>query len=143
MIAFFDTSAFVPLMLEEPGTPSARALWKRTTRPIGSVLLYPEAKAAIGRAHRTGRIDDDDRAAAYRHLERLVARVELIDVDRNLAARAVALAEVAPLKGADAVQLATAEAAAGPDVTLVAADAQLCAAARHLGLAVAEIRPGA
>ncbi len=142
MIAFFDTSAFVPLVLEEPGTPHARALWNRMSRAIGSVLLHPEAKAAIGRAHRTGRIDSDGRTAAYEKLEHLVAQLELLTIDRHLAARAAALTVAAPLRGPDAVHLAAAEAAASPNVTLVAGDAQLCDAARRLGLAVAQLRPG-
>lgn len=52
MIAYFDSSAFVPLILDEPSSEYARRLWLQVDRVASTRLLYVESRAALARAHR-------------------------------------------------------------------------------------------
>ena len=64
MIAYFDTSALVPLFLDEPLTSAAWQLWDEAERSVSSLLVRVEARAALARAVRTGRLEVDDLARA-------------------------------------------------------------------------------
>lgn len=46
MIAYFDTSAVVPLLVQEPATEQCSRLWDEATRVLTVRLTYPEARAA-------------------------------------------------------------------------------------------------
>lgn len=52
MIAYFDTSAFVPLVIDEPSSPTAQRLWDIADRVVSVRLLYPETRAALAMARR-------------------------------------------------------------------------------------------
>jgi uncharacterized protein len=142
LIAYFDTSAFVKLIVEEAGSEEAVRIWEHASRVASSVLLYPEARAALAAARRDRRLGATGLAAAVATFEDVWGGVERVLVSVRLATRAGALAEEHALRRSDAVHLASAELVAGDDVVLVAADARLCAAGRRLGLAVATIPLG-
>src|SRR5437870_1138678 len=55
VIAYFDTSAVVPLLVQEPATSRAIALWEGADRVAAVRLVYPEARAALAQAHRLDR----------------------------------------------------------------------------------------
>ena len=57
MIAYFDTSTVIPLIIDEPSTPRCNQVWNEASRVLSVRLLYPEARAALARAHRMGRVD--------------------------------------------------------------------------------------
>jgi len=55
VIAYFDTSAVVPLLVDEPGSSTAATLWDRADRVVSVRLVYAEARAASDkRAAETG-----------------------------------------------------------------------------------------
>lgn len=139
MIAYFDTSAAVKLVIDEPGSHEAARIWSGARRVVSSVLMYPEARAALKRARRERRLGDAAFRLAIAGFERLWGYVERVRVDAGLAVRAGALAHEHDLRGYDAVHLAAAEAVAAADVVFVGADIDLCAAAGRLGLAVAHL----
>jgi predicted nucleic acid-binding protein len=56
MTAYFDASAFLKLIIVEPGSAEARNVWRSAHRRLSSLLLYTEARAGIARAHRMHRI---------------------------------------------------------------------------------------
>jgi predicted nucleic acid-binding protein len=56
VIAYFDTSAVVPLLVVEAGSPRAAALWDGADRVVSARLVYPEGRAALAQAHRLGRL---------------------------------------------------------------------------------------
>ena len=56
MIAYFDTSAVVPLLIAEPGSARATSLWDGADRVVSVRLLYPETRAALAQAERLGRL---------------------------------------------------------------------------------------
>ena len=52
MILYLDTSAFVKLVVDEPGAAEAREWFAETRRAASSVITYPEAAAALSRRDR-------------------------------------------------------------------------------------------
>jgi uncharacterized protein len=138
MTAYFDTSAAVKLVVDEPGTEIAVRLWEGAQRVVSSVLLYPEARAALKRVRRERRLADDGLRDAIVEFERIWQRIERVGVSVDLATRAGALAHSHDLRGYDAIHLASAE-VTDTDLVFVAADSDLCAAATRLGLAVARL----
>lgn len=56
MNLYFDTSAIIPLLIQEPNTEAATLLWDRAAVPVSTRLLYPEARAAMARARRMERL---------------------------------------------------------------------------------------
>jgi len=139
VICYFDSSAFVKLLVPERGSDAAIDLWTGAERLVSSILLYPEGRAALARASRAGRVRRGGRLRARQQLETLWGDVETVNLNPILADRAGDLAELHALRGFDAVHLATAEAVADRPLAFVAADQGLCAAARGIGLSVAEI----
>ncbi|MFO7572809.1 MAG: type II toxin-antitoxin system VapC family toxin, partial [Gaiellaceae bacterium] len=105
MIAYFDASAFVKLIVAEPGTPDAQDLFETATVIQSSWLLVPESSAALARAAREGRLSPSGAVRAWDVLRGLVAQVEALDLDEAVAERAGELAAKLGLRGADAVHL--------------------------------------
>jgi hypothetical protein len=139
LTAYFDTSAAVKLVVEERGSSDAARLWDASTRAISSIVLYPEARAALKRAHRERRLTTPGLGIAIDEIGRVWDHLERVGLSTALAIRAGELAHAYDLRGYDAVHLAAAEAVASPDMVFVAADRELCAAAARLGLATARI----
>jgi predicted nucleic acid-binding protein len=136
---YFDTSAFVKLLVPEPGSSHVASLWLRADRRVSSLLLYPEARAAIHRAQRLGRVGGRGVSRAVRRLEALWEGLYVIGVTEELARRAGALAQTHGLRAYDAVHLASVTSAADDEVVLVAADGDLLAAASTIGLVTAPV----
>lgn len=141
MIAYFDTSSVVPLIVEEPSTQLCNRAWNESTRVVCARLLYPEARAALARAERMGRLGRSQLRDAVAELDSIVAQVDHIELTAALAQQAGELAEAHGLRGYDAVHLAAAAAVHDGDLVLVTGDSSLAAAARALGLAVLDTQP--
>jgi predicted nucleic acid-binding protein len=139
VIAYFDTSAFVKLVVFEAGSAEVGRIWDLASRSASSILLYPEGRAALTTARRDRRLSQAALHVAVEDFESFWAGVERVLVSVPLATRAGALADEHGLRGYDAVHLASAETIAAEDIVFVAADGPLCTAAGHLGLAVAPI----
>ncbi|MFZ4812525.1 MAG: type II toxin-antitoxin system VapC family toxin [Ilumatobacteraceae bacterium] len=137
MIAYFDTSAIVPLIIEEATSPTCRRLWNDATRVASSRLLYPETRAALARAERLGRLTTRQLATAVGELESLIEQIDVIEVSPDIAHAAGELAQRFGLRGYDAVHLAAALAMNDDDVVLVTGDHDLASAAKAAGMATA------
>lgn len=127
------------LLVPERGSLEVAAVWNAATRILSSQLLYPETRAAVACALRTGRLDQERMPIARARVEQLWREVDRIGVTERLARRAGDLADRLGLRAYDAVHLASLEAIADPDVILVSADADLNSAARARGLTVARL----
>jgi predicted nucleic acid-binding protein len=138
MIHYFDTSAFVALLIDEAGTSRARHLWRDAERLASSRLLYVEASAALAQAWRLGRLDQDQLAGALVELERLDSQVGVVRVGDSSARRAAAIAVDLGLRGYDAVHCASAEQLLPDGVVMVSGDAKLLDASAKLGMATAD-----
>lgn len=139
MIAYFDTSAVVPLLVAEPGSVRAAKLWNGADRAVGIRLLYPEGRAALAQARRLGRLTVRQLRTAVRELEARYEELDLVELDDSLARRAAQLAELHGLGGYDAVHLAAADRLRDPDLVVVAGDRPLLAAATTEGIATASV----
>lgn len=135
MTTYFDTSAIVKLVIDEPGSDDAAALWFGSAPPLTGLLAYPEARAAAAAAMRAGRLSRRAHAAAVTMTGTLIDQAVLVGVDDRLATHAGDLAERHHLRGYDAVHLACAL-AAGADL-LVTWDRELAGAALACGCAIA------
>lgn len=138
MIVYFDTSAIIPLIIDEPGSQTCERFWNDATQAVSSRLLYVEARAALASAQRLGRLSLDDLAASVESLHEILAETATVEVSENLVQTAGRLAEQEGLRGYDAVHLAAAQAVADADTVLLSGDRELLAAASRRGLAVAQ-----
>lgn len=135
MILFADTSALIKLYIEEAGSV-AMAERARGVRIALSELAYAEVYSTFARRRREDLLTDrehDELAARFEHdWEGVIA----VSVRPALAGRVPRLVREHPLRGADAVHLASALALreAGLEVTFAVADARLAQAAAHEGL---------
>jgi predicted nucleic acid-binding protein len=134
VITYFDTSALLPIVIEEPASDRASDLWIRSTQVISSLLVVPEARAGLGKAHRSGRITVRALARTRTALEHVIGQLDLTEVDAGLAHRAGDLAEAHGLRGYDAMHLASAEAINHEDFVFVCGDRRLTEAAALLGI---------
>ena len=137
MIAYFDTSAVVPLLVQEPTTDHCTRLWDEATRIVIGRLVYPEACAALARAVRMGRLTSAQMTAATVELDDVIEQVDFIEITAELAHAAGQLAQQHGLRGYDAVHLAAGLSIADDDVVFVTGDTGLADAARASGLATA------
>jgi uncharacterized protein len=106
-------------------------------RIISSRLIVPETSAALGRATRAGRLGIASATRVRDHARRLLDQVVAVDVDVVVVERAWNLATLFPLRGYDAVHLASFERVEAGELILVASDGDLVRAARTIGHAVA------
>jgi uncharacterized protein len=139
VIAYFDTSAVVPLLVVEPGSARAVALWDGADRAVSARLVYPEGRAALAQAHRLGRLTAHRLRAAVTEFDSRYEEFDLVEIDDALARHAGQLAEAHGLRGYDAVHLAAADRVSDPDVVVVAGDEALLTAATAEGMTIAAV----
>ncbi|MEY2430362.1 MAG: uncharacterized protein QOC92_87 [Acidimicrobiaceae bacterium] len=139
MIAYFDTSAVVPLLVVEVGTTRAAQLWTGADRVVSARLVYPEGRAALAQAHRLGRLTTRQLRSAVEDLDVRYGELDLVEIDDELARRAGQLAETHSLRGYDAVHLAAADRVRDSELVVIAGDGALLAAATAEGMTIATI----
>jgi len=139
VIAYFDTSAIVPLVIAESGTRAAGDIWDSADRLVSVRLAHVEARAALAQAARLRRISPQHLRSSVRELGDLFAQVDLIEADEDLIHEAGDLAEAQELRAYDAVHLAGIRRVADDDLVVVAGDRALLTAAEALGIAIAMI----
>jgi predicted nucleic acid-binding protein len=135
-LAFWDSSALLKLLFEEPGTDLAVGLWDESAGVVASRLSVPEVSAAIAAAERGGRIDGARARVARAERLRYLAALDVVEVSADLAANAAALAVRHALSGADAVHLATALTLRHDELVVATWDGRLATAAAAEGLSV-------
>jgi uncharacterized protein len=137
VIAYFDTSSIVPLLIEEAGSETAERLWDEADRLVSIRLVYAEGHAALAQASRGRRLDRPQLRRAVADLLSLYGQLDLVEVTDALVRRAGPLAEQYALRGYDALHLAAAEVVKDNELVFVSGDAILCQAADDLGIQVA------
>jgi uncharacterized protein len=63
-IVYFDSSAFVKLVVEEDGSEVAATLWDGCDAAVSSRLAYPEVRAALAAAGCAHRLDPAEQRRA-------------------------------------------------------------------------------
>lgn len=142
-IVYFDSSAFVKLVIEEEGSDVAGALWDGCDAAVSSRLAYPEVRSALAAAVRADRLDVDGERRAVAAWEDFWAATRPVELSETLTRHAGRLAGERSLRGADAVHLASAL-AIGSEIVLAAWDRRLRDGAQAAGVRVApgpETRP--
>jgi uncharacterized protein len=138
-VRFWDSSAIVPTLVDEPTSAKLRDLAQDEEAIIvwwGSVV---ECASAIGRRERTGSLDPAGAAEALETLEQQCAAWSELPPTESLRDDARRIVRVHDLRAADALQLAAARAASDdhpetlPFVTL---DERLALAASREGFPV-------
>jgi predicted nucleic acid-binding protein len=133
--AFWDSSAIVPLCLEQPSTPAARAL----TAQFGLVVWWAaavEVRSAIARLMRMRQISSRGQVQAILLLDQLRTDWREIRPMDHVRERAEQLLDRSPLHAADALQLAASWiwCQGHPrNRRFISGDVQLLDAARKLG----------
>ena len=107
MIAYFDTSALVKRYATEQGTEQIAALWAETQCHAVSRLAYPEMLAALHRKEREQPSELSKLSEARSRFLRDWDTLLIVEVSSDLDPWIRRLLESYPLKGADAVQLAS------------------------------------
>jgi len=141
MTTYADGSAILRRSREQPGSDLAGVVWGRAAVVASSAIAFPEARAALARAHRDGELDGHELHEAACALERVFAEVTVIPVDVELAIAAGGLAEHHGLDTAGALHLATALALDAPRVVVATWSTELASAAADRGLAVVPRQP--
>ncbi len=104
---FWDTSAIVPLLAQEPVTAAAARLYAEQAAIVWWATVV-ECGSAIARMEREGRLTGGQAATSFARLDALRAswvEIEAGDEVRDVARR---MLRVHPLRAADALQLAAA-----------------------------------
>ncbi|MEO8480256.1 MAG: type II toxin-antitoxin system VapC family toxin [Gemmatimonadota bacterium] len=103
---FWDSSALVPLCLQQPRSQPARALFAEDAEMVvwwGSAI---ECSSAVARLHREGLLTDGEEQAARDLLDLLRRSWYEILPGEGVREQAFRLLRVHPLRAADALQLA-------------------------------------
>jgi len=140
-VKFWDASAIVPLLINEPATKALQTLAGKDAAMLVWWATEVECAAAIARLERDGALDDSAASAAFGRLQQLAAAWHEVDPGDAIREAAVRFLRVHPLRSADALQLAAAFVAAErrpSTLELVTLDDRLAVAARKEGFMLVE-----
>lgn len=140
MIAYFDTSALVPMLLNEASRDRCHEVWDQVDIPCSTRLLYVEAASAVHRAGRDGRISEFEQRRALQLLAELWGDMHVIELDEDLMVLGAAAAGAEGLRGYDAVHCAAGLfVGVGEEAIAVSGDRRLLDAWSNNGAAVIDI----
>jgi uncharacterized protein len=141
-LVYFDSSAFVKLVVDEAGSDLVADLWDGCDGALSSRLAYPEVRAALAAAGRTHDLDEDDVASAEETWEEYWSTTRPVELTTQVERHAGHLARLHALRGAHAVHLASALAIGDSELILAVWDRRLHAGAQaaHLRVAPLELK---
>ena len=108
MILYLDTSALVKLYIEEAGSQEVKAMAKRARIVSSSRVAYVEARAGIARKHREGELSKEEYAQLIKDLKQDWDNYFIVEVSESVAKLGGELTGKHPLRGFDAIHLASA-----------------------------------
>jgi predicted nucleic acid-binding protein len=135
-LAYFDSSAFVKLLVEEEGSELAASVWDGCDAALSSRLAYPEVRAALAAAARNHDLDDDDLELAEQAWAGYWAATRPVELTSTVEQSAGQLARDYALQAADAVHLASALAIGDAELVVAVWDGRLHDGARAANLRV-------
>ena len=134
---YLDTSALIKRFVSERGSEAVHALMSRGDPVATAKIGYAEVHAGFARKRRERRLSESDYALACLQFERDWAATIRVDLRDDILFLVRDLIRRHPLRGFDAVHLASAVFLGrqlGEEVTFFAADARLLRAAAREGL---------
>ena len=108
MILYLDTSALVKLYIEEQGSPEVRAMVKKARIVSTSRVAYVEARAGIARKYRGGELSQEEHVQVIKDLKQDWDNYFIVEVSESMAKLGGELTSRHPLRGFDAIHLASA-----------------------------------
>jgi predicted nucleic acid-binding protein len=138
-VKFWDSSAVVPLLVDEPFSSKAEQLLADDSDIVVWWGSPVECASAVARRERANAIDAAEAARAVSKLSRLADGWLQVSPGENLRDQAVRLVQVHDLRAADALQLSAGLAAAEHrprTLDFVTLDGRLALAARREGFSV-------
>lgn len=139
-LAFWDTSALVPLCVQQQPSSLVRRMLEEHEMAVWWATPV-EMRSAFERLRRMGSLTEKEQTAAGARLEMLRCGWRELQPTEALREHAERFLMTYPLRAADALQLAAAWTwcSANPEgYTFISRDAQLVAAARRLGFEIAQ-----
>lgn len=136
---FWDSSAIVPLVVNDAATPGVSALFRQDPGQIVWCLTEVEIHSALARRDRDGSLEKENGATARESLVELARSWEEVVVLDAVRSRAIRLLRAHPLRAADALQLAAALVVSEErpeSLSFVSLDDRLSDAARKEGFPV-------
>lgn len=140
---FWDTSAIVPLLADEPFSEAVFRAFEQDPEVVAWWGTEVECVSAITRRERDGDLDVPSVAGALDRLDKLSSVWTEVEPGQSARKIAIRLLRVHPLRAADALHLAAAIVAAEDQPTrlpFVTLDDRLAQAAEREGFAI--VRPG-
>lgn len=128
MLLYLDTSALLPLVIQEPGTPVCQRVWRAATDVVSSALIEVEAMAALAQARRMDRLTASGFRRARSATATLLRHITTLAVTHEVISSAAELAHGHRLRAYDAVHLASSLAIRSDDVVAATGDRALLAA---------------
>ena len=108
MILYLDTSALVKLYIEEQGSPEVKAMVNKARIVSTSRVAYVEATAAIARKYREGELSQEEHVQVIKDLKQDWDNYFIVEVSESMAKLGGELTSRHPLRGFDAIHLASA-----------------------------------
>lgn len=139
---FWDSSALVPLLVEEPRSDTLRSEFRRDPDVVAWWSTELECLSALARLERDEAFAADTLGAAQHRLDELAASWREVEPTATVKRLAARILRVHPLHAADALQLGAAVVASESEpktLELVTLDDRLARAAEREGFRV--IRP--
>ena len=141
MIAYVDASVLLRVALRQP---NALAEWRQIEQGVSSALIVTESLRTLDRLRVRARLSDSEVSTRRATILRLIASIELVEVDRIVLDRA---AQPMPteLGTLDAIHLSTAllwKDMTGADLVMATHDEALGIASRAHGLPVVGVSGG-
>jgi len=128
-LVYFDASALVKLIVDEPGTDLAVDLWDGCDAALSSRLAYPEVCAALAAAERNRDLSVSEAQGASAAWDQFWAALRPVELTSAVERHAGELARRHALRGADAVHLASALAVDSEELVVAVWDRRLHAGA--------------
>ncbi len=141
---FWDSSALVPLLVEEEVSAAVRAAYLEEDAVLTWWGTRVECASAIARLEREGRLTATETAVTLSRLRALAAAWYEVDPGETLREIAERLLRVHPLRAADALQLAAAHVGSEgrpSTLDLVCLDERLAIAAQREGFSLIDPTP--
>lgn len=107
-VAYLDSSAFVKLYMDEAGREVIEELLSETRAVTTSVIAYAEVRAAFSRALRRGDLKEEEHTQMVEAFENDWQGVNELEVTPEIYRLAGDLTVAHPLRGMDALHLASA-----------------------------------
>ena len=99
MITYFDTSAFIKLLIAEPGTEAAEQIWSAADDLASARLIAVEARSALAAATRVQRLTARQHRTAKVELTGLLDQLSFVDITEELIAAADQICSTASVPG--------------------------------------------